>query len=55
MPIVEVSGAAGKGPHDATNRIAVRLSTVPVTMPQPMLARLADKLPVGPQWSYEIK
>ena len=28
---------------------------MPFTVPQPMLARLADKLPVGPQWSYEVK
>jgi bifunctional non-homologous end joining protein LigD len=28
---------------------------MPFTVPQPMLASLADKLPVGPQWSYEIK
>ena len=26
-----------------------------LTVLQPMLARLADKLPVGPQWSYEVK
>ena len=28
---------------------------MPFTVPQPMLARLADKLPVSPHWSYEIK
>jgi ATP-dependent DNA ligase len=28
---------------------------MPFTVPQPMLARLADKLPVGPEWSYEVK
>jgi len=28
---------------------------MPFTVPQPMLAGLADKLPVGPQWSYEVK
>jgi ATP-dependent DNA ligase len=28
---------------------------MPFTVPQPMLARAADKLPVGPQCVYEIK
>ena len=31
------------------------LPPMPFTVPQRMLARLADTLPVGPQWSYEIK
>jgi len=26
-----------------------------LTPPQPMLARLGEKLPVGPEWSYEVK
>ena len=24
-------------------------------VPEPMLARLADRLPAGPGWSYEVK
>jgi hypothetical protein len=28
---------------------------VSLTAPQPMLARLAEQLPVGPQWSDEVK
>ena len=28
---------------------------VPTVIPEPMLARLADRLPIGPAWSYEVK
>lgn len=28
---------------------------MPLTVPSPMLARLVEKLPIGPQWSYEVK
>jgi bifunctional non-homologous end joining protein LigD len=27
----------------------------PTNVPEPMLARLTDRLPVGPTWSYEVK
>src|SRR6476646_128303 len=28
---------------------------VPTVVPEPMLARLTDRLPIGPAWSYEVK
>ena len=28
---------------------------VPTVIPEPMLARLADRLPTGAAWSYEVK
>jgi ATP-dependent DNA ligase len=34
------------------------LSAMPKTFtdtPEPMLARIADRLPIGPAWSYEVK
>ncbi len=28
---------------------------VPTAIREPMLARLTDRLPIGPAWSYEVK
>jgi ATP-dependent DNA ligase len=28
---------------------------VPTVIPEPMLARLTDRLPTGTTWSYEVK
>jgi ATP-dependent DNA ligase len=28
---------------------------VPAVIPEPMLARLTDRLPIGQAWSYEVK
>jgi ATP-dependent DNA ligase len=34
---------------------ALEMPRVPAVIPEPMLARLTDRVPTGPAWSYEVK
>jgi hypothetical protein len=34
---------------------ALEMPRVPAVIPEPMLARLTDRLPTGPAWSHDLK
>jgi ATP-dependent DNA ligase len=53
--VIAASENRGKPKPRGVESAKLRMPRVPPAIPDPMLARLTDRLPIGPAWSYGVK